>query len=102
LIGGAFQLVAAISGITSFVSYIIVTSVFIVPTGVLAIVGGAYAIQRKKWILALAACVFAFFPLSFWLWVIEAEFYWPVVLSAFLGIGAIVLTVLSKKEFERK
>ena len=50
--------------------------------GILAIVGGVYALRRKIWGLALAgsiAAIFGSFP---------------------LGIAAVVLTALSKKEFE--
>jgi len=50
--------------------------------GILAIVGGIYAIRRKMWGLALAGSIAAFFP------------------SWLLGIAAIVFTILSKKEFE--
>jgi hypothetical protein len=50
--------------------------------GILAIVGGVYALQRKIWGLALAASIAAFFP------------------SWILGLTAIVLTALSKNEFE--
>jgi hypothetical protein len=50
--------------------------------GILAIVGGIYALQRKIWGLALAGSIAAFFP------------------SWILGIAAIVLTALSKNEFE--
>jgi len=48
----------------------------------LAIVGGIYALKRKRWGWALAGCIAAVF-LS-----------WP------LAIAAIVLTVMSKDEFE--
>ena len=48
----------------------------------LAVVGGVFAIQRRKWRWALAGSIAAFFPS------------WP------LGIAAIVLTILSKNEFE--
>jgi len=50
--------------------------------GILAIVGGIYALQRKIWGLALAGSIAAFFP------------------SWILGLTAIVLTALSKNEFE--
>jgi hypothetical protein len=50
--------------------------------GILAIVGGIYALKRKIWGLALAGSIAAFFP------------------SWILGLPAIVLTALSKKEFE--
>lgn len=50
--------------------------------GILAIVGGIYALKRKIWGLALAGSICAFFP------------------SWLLGLTAIVLTALSKNEFE--
>ena len=49
---------------------------------ILAIAGGIYALQRKRWGLALAGSIAAFFP------------------SWLLGIAAIVFTVLSKNKFE--
>ncbi len=50
--------------------------------GIVAIIGGIYALKRKIWGLALAGSICAFFP------------------SWILGLTAIVLVVLSKKEFE--
>ena len=50
--------------------------------GILAIVGGIYALRRRIWGLALAGSIAAFFPA----WI--------------LGLPAIVFTALSKKEFE--
>ena len=50
--------------------------------GILAIVGGIYALRRKVWGLALAGSIAAFFP------------------SWILGLTAIVLTALSKNEFD--
>jgi hypothetical protein len=50
--------------------------------GILAIIGGIYALKRKIWGLALAGSIAAFFP------------------SWILGLTAIVLTALSKNEFE--
>ena len=52
--------------------------------GILAIVGGIYALLRKAWGMALAGSIAAFF--SPWLW--------------FLGIAAIVLTALAKNDFK--
>jgi len=49
---------------------------------VLAIIGGIYAIRRKKWGWALTGSIAALFAA------------WP------LGIAAIVFTVMSQKEFE--
>ncbi|HEX75976.1 MAG TPA: hypothetical protein G4O12_05245 [Dehalococcoidia bacterium] len=56
----------------------------IVIIGILAIVGGIYALRRKIWGLALAGAICA--TLS--------QF------TFFLGIAAIILTVVSKKEFK--
>jgi|SRR4030042_118998 hypothetical protein len=50
--------------------------------GILAIVGGIYALRRKIWGLALAGSIAAFFP------------------SWIIGLPAIILTALSKNEFE--
>ncbi len=51
--------------------------------GILAIVGGTYALRRKVWGLALTGSIAAFFP------------------SWLLGVAAIVFTALSKSEFEK-
>jgi len=57
-------------------------AIFALITSILAIVGGIYALRRKKWAMALAGAIAAFFC------------------SAPLGIAAIVFTALSKNEFE--
>lgn len=59
-----------------------IVAVFLLVTGVLPIVGGIYALQRKKWGLALAGSIVAIFG------------------STLLGIAATVLVVLAKDEFE--
>ncbi|MFC1964892.1 hypothetical protein ACFLWG_02675 [Chloroflexota bacterium] len=51
-------------------------------TGILAMVGGIYPLQRKRWGLALAGSIAAFFPVGL------------------LGAAAIVFTALSKRELE--
>ena len=61
---------------------IVILAIFAIIADALAIVGGIFALQRKKWGLALAGSIAAFLAS------------WP------LGIAAIVLTALSKKEFE--
>lgn len=48
----------------------------------LSMVGGIYALERKKWGWALAGSIAAFFPIGL------------------IGTAAIVLTALSKDEFE--
>jgi hypothetical protein len=57
-------------------------SIPIAAIGILAIIGGIYALRRKVWGLALAGSIAAFFP------------------SWILGLTAIVLTALSKNEFD--
>jgi len=61
---------------------VVVMAIFAIIADILAIVGGTFALRRKKWGLALTGSIAAFFAS------------WP------LGIAAIVFTVLSKKEFE--
>ena len=70
--------------IPSFVPAVFLSAIAVplLIVAVLAIVGGVYALQRKKWGWALAGSIAAFFP------------------TRVLGIAAIVLTVLSKDEFE--
>ena len=59
----------------------------IVVAGVLAIVGGIYAIRRKMWGLALAGSITAIFSSI------------PLLGGLPVGITATILTVLSKDEF---
>ncbi len=78
--------------------------------GVLAIVGGVYAFKRKRWRLALAGAIAAIIPsmtimLAFWQYFDPGDFFSLPTLQGFIGIPAIVaiiLTILSKKQFERK
>ena len=60
----------------------IVIALPIVIIGMLAIIGGIFALRNKIWGLALAGSIAAIIPL------------WP------LGIASIVFTALSKNEFE--
>jgi hypothetical protein len=50
-------------------------------SGLIAIVGGIFALNRRAWSMALAGSIAAFFG------------------SQLLGIAAIILTAISKKEF---
>ena len=59
----------------------IVGSIFII-FGILAVVGGVYTLRRNAWGLALAGSIFAFLS------------------CRVLGLATIVLTALSKNEFE--
>jgi len=62
----------------------LVLIILVIIWGILAIVGGIYALRRKRWRLALVGSIFSF--LNPWTWE--------------LGVAAIVFTALSKNEFE--
>ncbi len=70
--------------------------------GVLLIVGGVLAFQRKKWHLALTGAIASFVALS----LLAVSIYYNVLhhpalaLIVLPGITAIVLTALSRKEFK--
>jgi hypothetical protein len=59
-----------------------------IAVGIVAVVGGLYALKTRRWRLALAGSICAFF--SFFL------FFWNVPLA----IAAIVLVVLGRSEFD--
>ena len=95
IISGAFALIGSFGcvvggGIVRFLPEVprfvpAVTMAMAVPllvVGILAIVGGIYAVKRKRWGWAITGSIVALFPS------------WP------LGIAAIVFTVLAKNEFE--
>jgi hypothetical protein len=84
------------------------------PAGVLAIIGGIFAIKRRKWGLALAASIAILFPTMITLLyfgysiqdAIYHNYYTPhqfilliLIITAILGI---VLTFVSKKQFTTK
>ena len=98
IIGGIIHWPFAFVGIFGGEVLVIVISVIIVPTSILAIVGGLRAIKRERWILALVASFFAFFPLAVWMCVVEARFEYAIF--ALPGLAAIIPTVLSKEQFK--
>ena len=57
-------------------------AIFMLAAAILAIIGGVYALRRKKWGLALAGSIGALFGITV------------------IGIVAIVFTAISKSEFE--
>ena len=61
---------------------VVIVAVFLAHVGIWPLLGGIYALQRKKWGLALAGSIVAILGLT------------P------LGIAATILTALSKDEFE--
>jgi hypothetical protein len=67
---------------TLILAIVVMFAIFAIIVDILAIVGGTFALRRKKWGMALTGSIAAFFAS------------WP------LGIAAIVFTTLSKKEFE--
>jgi hypothetical protein len=65
------------------VGILIVTSIYLLVVGILSLLGGISALQRKRWGLALAGSIAAVLGST---WV--------------LGIVALVFTVMSRDEFE--
>ncbi|MFC1971411.1 hypothetical protein ACFLV0_05765 [Chloroflexota bacterium] len=61
---------------------LVIAAVYLLIVGILPIVGGIFAVQRKKWGLALAGSITAIFGTSI------------------LGILATIFTAISKDEFE--
>jgi hypothetical protein len=69
--------------ISFIITIFIILTVLLFIAGILAVVGGNYAVRRKKWGWALTGSIFTLSP-TFW-----------------IGLIAIILTVLSKNEFEQ-
>ena len=65
-----------------FETILVIAAVFLLIVGILPIIGGIYALQRKKWGLALAGSIAAIFG------------------STIMGILATIFTAMSKDEFE--
>jgi hypothetical protein len=61
-----------------------------IATGIVAIVGGVFALKRRRWRLALAGSICAIFSVVFL----------PILLNVPLAIAAIVLVVMGRGEFE--
>jgi hypothetical protein len=61
---------------------LLIAAVFLLIVGILPIIGGIYALQRKKWGLALAGSIVAIFG------------------SSIMGVLATIFIALSKDEFE--
>ncbi len=103
---GVLVIVSGILGVTEWVWFAvleilagnlsalggIVAAGFIIAiaTGIVAVVGGAFALKRRGWRLAFAGCICAIFSVIFV----------PVLLNLPLAIAAIVLVVLGRGEFE--
>ena len=63
----------------------------VITIGIVAVVGGIFALKRKRWGLALAGSICGLFSFVFI----------PVLVNVPLAIAAIVLVVLGKGEFEQ-
>jgi len=90
-----------IGGLTFFVSVSLWAFWPLVVPSIFAIVGGVYAWERRKWPIALAGSISALFTLLFMNSIMRdyrSEWFWALTL---IGIAAVVLTVLSKKEFKQ-
>jgi len=61
-----------------------------IAAGIVAIVGGVFALKRRRWRLALAGSICAIFSVVFL----------PILVNVPLAIAAIVLVVLGRGEFE--
>jgi len=79
-LGLAASLAGAVPGLPSGILPVFAIPIIIL--GIVAIVGGIYALRRKVWGLALAGCICALF--------------WP---GFILGILAIIFVVMGKNEF---
>ena len=69
-------------GLNFLIIILVIVAIFSAIVGILPLLGGIYALQRKKWGLALAGSIAAIFG------------------STPLGIAATIFTALSKDEFE--
>jgi hypothetical protein len=91
IIAGAFHVILGIilTAIGGFTFFFPMTTLFGIPfliLGIIAIIGGAYALRREMWGLALAGAICAFVP------VIAP---WNI-----LGLLAIIFISLGKAEFK--
>ncbi len=96
--------------------FVIIIPFFIVgiPVGILAMIGGIYAIKRRKWGLVLAGSIAALFPSAMLLLIFIAYITNPsylidytlinfiVLTPVVFAILGFVLTIISKKQFVAK
>jgi hypothetical protein len=88
-----------IGGLTFFVFVTFWAFWPLVIPSIFAIVGGIYAWERRKWQIALGGSISALFTLLFFSTRLDYRSEWSWILTI-IGIAAVVLTVLSKKEFK--
>ena len=66
--------------------------------GVLVVVGGVFGLRRKRWSLTTVGACMAIIP-AFYLWDVTSEI--SILLVTVPAIIAIILTILSRKQFEK-
>jgi hypothetical protein len=111
IISGTLQLWVALYALRHFVlkglgiaGFNLLTLIIALPcffTGVVAIIGGIYIIQRKKRYIVYLGALAAFIPLiipSLFLYGLEGNPIWWCIML--IGIGAIVLSLRAEKEFD--
>jgi hypothetical protein len=91
IIAGALQVllgivIAAIGGITFLFGWAGIFATPFIVLGIIAIVGGIYALRREVWGLALAGSICALIPL--------------ILPWSILGILAVIFVSLGKREFK--
>ncbi len=69
-------------GLNSLIIILVIAAIFSAILGILPLIGGIYALQRKKWGLALAGSIVAIFG------------------SSIMGILATIFIAMAKDEFE--
>ena len=88
-ITGGILGIPGIEAIPRFVPYLLLgIAIPLAVLGILALVGGIYALQRKGWGWALAGSIAAVFAST------------PILRFLPIGIVAIIFTAISKDEFE--
>jgi hypothetical protein len=70
------------SGFELAVGIVVILTVVFLIAGILSVIGGIFCIQRKKWALSLIGAIAAIIP------------------TFALGVVSIVLTAVTKEEFE--
>jgi hypothetical protein len=83
---GVLGLIVAIANVSDepdTLAILVPIAVLLAFKGILAIVGGIYALQRKNWVMALIGAIAAALPFSL------------------LGIAALILTALSRDQFKQ-
>ena len=87
-IGIVTKLTGSLMNIPGFMEVFFLVGIYVILAGIIlgitAIVGGVFALKRKKWGLVLAGSICAFLHLFTW----------------FLGIPAIIFAIMGKSEFE--